>query len=171
MSKYVPGRHRLLFFFVPAFSFRQKTPSLVFVIRRDVFFTLIVWSSTDTLSLLFAVSVRIAAIILRSRSSIWHFKQVLLQNLDVEMTFWSISTSKVTDTTVWPFLRRHLKFGPIILQGKLHTSRLESRCWSLARNCFSLSSWSHRVASLSLKRTFLLIVIVSSLSVQRKERK
>ena len=156
----------------------EQWSPLSLVTRRDFFAMVNVWSSTVTFNLLLSVSVRNAAITFWSRSSIWHFMHVSLQNFDVDMTFWFSSMSKYTDTVLSPssflfspfsFLKRQRNCGLKILQGKLlQTSWLRSffssleRIWSLMTLSLHGESWGN------LTRT-LLLMVVPSLCVKKQK--
>ena len=137
-------------------SVKHCSLSLVTLSVRLV--TVNVCPESVTFNLWLSVSVRRSAINFFSRSSIWHRAHELLQNFDVEITFWFICMSKFTDaTSLSPrFKWRQRKYGLKILQGRLHTSWLSRIFWS------SLSIWSvmacdlHGETCVSLSRIRLL---------------
>lgn len=87
----------LIFRFDLSLSPKHWSLSLVTLSVRLV--TVNVSPDSVTFNLLLSVSMRKPEINFCSRSSIWHRAHVLLQNFDVDITFWFICMSKFTDAT------------------------------------------------------------------------
>ena len=139
-------------------SLSVKHCSLSFVTLSVRLVTVNVCPESVTFNLWLSVSMRRSAINFFSRSSIWHRAHELLQNFDVEITFWFICMSKFTDaTSLSPrFIWRQRKYGLKILQGRLHTSWLRRIFWSLL-SIWSVMSWDlHGETCVSLSRIRLL---------------